>query len=71
MRILKLSLILKIDEDLTEIFKVKDKGQFSKEKEILRKTTLSSTIVGLYHSNLLFFVIHRVHKKSSQFVIWP
>ena len=39
MRILKLSLILRINEELTEIFKVEDKGQFSKKKEIL-KTTL-------------------------------
>ena len=32
MRILKLSLILEIDEELTKIFKVEDMGQFSKKK---------------------------------------
>ena len=32
MRILKLS-ILKIEEELTEIFKVEDEGQFSKKKK--------------------------------------
>ena len=34
MRILKVSLILRIDEELqlTEIFKVEDKGQISKKK---------------------------------------
>ena len=35
MRILKLSLILRIDKEFTEIFKVEDKGQFQK-KEILK-----------------------------------
>ena len=44
MRILKLSLILKIDEELTEIFKVKDKGQFS-TKKILKTTLSESTIL--------------------------
>ena len=32
MRILKLSLILRIDEELTEILKVKNKGQFIKKR---------------------------------------
>ena len=32
MRILKLSLILRIEEELTDIFKVEDKGQFSKKR---------------------------------------
>ena len=32
MKILKLSLILRINEKLTEIFKVEDKAQFSKKR---------------------------------------
>ena len=43
MRILKLLLIVEIDEELTEIFKVKGKAQFPKIK-VNEKMNLTSTV---------------------------
>ena len=37
MRILKLSLILRIDKEFPEIFKVEDKGQFQKKRKASHK----------------------------------